>query len=152
MTIQQRLAELNIELPPVAAPAGSYVPTVQSGSLVFTAGQIPFADGKVQFPGRLGENVSVEEGQQAARLCVLNGLAALQAHLGSLDRIRRIVKVVGFVASAPGFTEQPQVMDGASDLLGNIFGEAGAHARSAVGVAALPRGAAVEVELVVEVS
>lgn len=152
MSVENRLAELGLTLPPAAAPAGAYVPVVQSGSLMFTAGQIPVAGGKVQFAGKLGENVSVEEGQQAARLCVLNGLAALQAELGSLDRIRRIVKVVGFVASAPDFTAQPQVMNGASELLADIFGPAGAHARSAVGVAALPLGVPVEVELIVEVS
>lgn len=152
MAVMERLTELGLNLPPVAAPAGAYVPAVQTGSLVFTAGQVPFVAGQVQFPGKLGETVSVAEGQEAARICVLNALAALQAELGSLDRIRRIVKVVGFVASAPGFTQQPLVMNGASELLGDIFGPAGKHARSAVGVAALPLDSPVEVELVVEVS
>lgn len=152
MSVEQRLAELGLKLPAVAKPAGAYVPVVQSGSLVFTAGQIPVVDGHLRYTGKLGENVSVADGQEAARICVLNALAALAAELGSLERIRRIVKVTGFVASAPGFTEQPQVMNGASELLAALFGPAGAHARSAVGVAALPLDAAVEVELVVEVA
>lgn len=152
MSVEDRLAELGLSLPTVTAPAGAYVPTVQTGSLVFTAGQIPVVDGEMQFPGKLGENVSVEQGQQAARICALNALAALKAELGSLDRVRRVVKVLGFVASAPGFTQQPQVMNGASELLVEVFGPAGKHARSAVGVAALPMDAPVEVELVVEVS
>lgn len=152
MSIEDRLNELGLTLPPVTPPAGAYVPTVRSGSLVFTSGQVPLVDGKMLFPGKLGENVTVEQGQEAARLCALNALAALKAELGSLDRIRRIVKVLGFVASAPGFTQQPQVMNGASELLGEVFGPAGKHARSAVGVAALPMDAPVEVEFVVEVS
>lgn len=152
MTVLERLAELGLTLPEVAVPAGDYVPAVRTGSLVFSSGQVPMVSGQVQFLDKLGENVTVEEGQQAARLCALNALAAVQAEIGSLERVRRVVKVVGFVASAPDFTEQPQVMNGASELLGALFGPAGKHARSAVGVAALPFGTSVEVELVVEVS
>lgn len=147
---EERLRELGLELPPVPKPAGSYVPAVRSGSLVFTAGQVPFVGGELRRTGRVGEDVGVEEAKDAARTCALNALAAAAAEAGGLDGISRIVKVTGFVASAPGFNRQPEVVNGASDLLGEIFGEAGLHARSAVGVAELPLGAPVEVEIVVE--
>jgi enamine deaminase RidA (YjgF/YER057c/UK114 family) len=146
-----RLTELGLALPPVATPAGVYLPAVQSGSLVFTAGQIPLVDGVLAVTGKLGAEIDTELGAQLARTCVLNALAAVDGLVG-LDAVVRVVKVVGFVASAPGFTAQPAVLNGASALLGEVFGAAGAHARSAVGVAELPLGAPVEVELVVEVS
>jgi len=146
-----RLTELGLALPPVATPAGVYLPAVQSGSLVFTAGQIPLVDGVLAVTGKLGAEIDTELGAQLARTCVLNALAAVDGLIG-LEAVVRVVKVVGFVASAPGFTAQPAVLNGASALLGEIFGAAGAHARSAVGVAELPLGAPVEVELVVEVS
>ena len=151
MSWSGRLTELGLALPPVATPAGVYLPAVQSGSLVFTAGQIPLVDGVLAATGKLGAEIDTELGAQLARICVLNALAAVDGLVG-LDAVVRVVKVVGFVASAPGFTAQPAVLNGASALLGEVFGAAGAHARSAVGVAELPLGAPVEVELVVEVS
>jgi enamine deaminase RidA (YjgF/YER057c/UK114 family) len=146
----QRLAELGLALPAVAAPLAAYVPAVRSGSLVFTAGQLPLVDGKLATTGAVGAQVSVKEATDAARTCGLNALAAVDALVG-LDAVVRVVKVVGYVASGPGFTGQPMVVNGASELFGEIFGEAGRHARSAVGVASLPMDAPVEVELVVEV-
>ncbi|MGH3813812.1 MAG: RidA family protein [Pseudonocardiaceae bacterium] len=151
MSWLNRLSELGLVLPPVAPPAGVYLPAVRSGSLVFTAGQIPLVDGAMAATGKLGAEIGTERGQQLARTCVLNAMAAVDGLVG-LDAVVRVVKVVGFVASAPGFTAQPAVLNGASELLGEVFGPAGAHARSAVGVAELPLGAPVEVELVVEVS
>jgi len=150
MRAADRLAELGIRLPPVPAPVAAYVPAVRTGDLVYTSGQLPLTGGQLQATGRLGAEVSTEEGAAAARTCVLNALAAVDALVG-LDAVRRVVKVVGFVASAPGFADQPSVVNGASELLGAIFGPAGQHARSAVGVAELPKGAPVEVELIVEV-
>jgi enamine deaminase RidA (YjgF/YER057c/UK114 family) len=144
------LAEVGIELPGVAAPAGAYVPAVRSGSLVYTSGQVPLMDGRLAATGKVGAEVSPEEAKRYARTCVLNALAAVDALVG-IDAVVRVVKVVGFVASAEGFTGQPAVINGASEALGEIFGDAGAHARSAVGVAELPLGAPVEVELIVEV-
>jgi enamine deaminase RidA (YjgF/YER057c/UK114 family) len=146
-----RLTELGLALPPVAAPAGAYVPAVRSGSLVFTAGQLPLVDGALVVTGKLGAEVGTEQGRDLARTCALNALAAVDGLIG-LDAVAQVVKVVGFVASAPGFTAQPVVLNGASELLGEIFGAAGRHARSAVGVAELPLGAPVEIELVVEAS
>ncbi|TDC92178.1 RidA family protein [Saccharopolyspora aridisoli] len=145
-----RLAELGIPLPEVVKPVAAYVPAVRTGSLVFTAGQIPMVAGSPAGLGKVGAEVSAEEAQQYARICALNALAAVDSLVG-LDSIVRVVKVVGFVASADGFTGQPGVVNGASELLGEVFGEAGQHARSAVGVAELPLGVPVEVELVVEV-
>ncbi|MEE4024468.1 RidA family protein [Gordonia sp. PKS22-38] len=151
----QRLVELGITLPEVVAPAGSYVPAVRTGNLVYTAGQLPIIDGKLEVPGKVHEGaegvVKPEQANRAARQCALNALAAVDGLVG-IDAIVRVVKVVGFVASAHGFTGQPAVINGASDLLGEIFGDAGVHARSAVGVAELPLGSSVEVELIVEVS
>jgi enamine deaminase RidA (YjgF/YER057c/UK114 family) len=146
-----RLTELGLTLPPVAPPAGMYLPAVRSGSLVFTSGQIPLVDGVLAATGKLGAEIGTEHGQQLARTCVLNALAAVDGLVG-LDAVVRVVKLVGFVAAAPGFTAQSAVVNGASELLGEVFGAAGAHARSAVGVAELPLGAPVEVELIVEVS
>ncbi|MDQ4010739.1 MAG: RidA family protein [Actinomycetota bacterium] len=151
MSWLNRLNELGLALPPVATPAGVYLSAVRSGSLVFTAGQIPLVDGAMATTGKLGAEIDIERGRQLARTCVLNALAAVDGLVG-LDAVVRVVKMVGFVASAPGFTAQPAVLNGASELLGEVFGAAGAHARSAVGVAELPLGAPVEIELVVEVS
>jgi enamine deaminase RidA (YjgF/YER057c/UK114 family) len=147
----ERLRELGLTLPPVATPAGAYIPARRAGSLVFTAGQLPFVDGKLPATGKVGAEVAPDDAHELARLCALNGLAAVDAVVG-LDAVAGVVKVVGFVASAPGFTGQPGVVNGASELLGAVFGEAGRHARSAVGVAELPMGSPVEVELVVELS
>ena len=150
MTWSARLAELGIELPAVAAPLAAYVPAVRSGSHVFTSGQLPFVAGELAATGKVGGEVSPEEAKQHARTCMLNALAAVDALVG-IDSVVRVVKVVGFVASAEGFTGQPAVVNGASDLLGEVFGEAGRHARSAVGVSELPLGTPIEVELIVEV-
>lgn len=146
----QRLAELGIELPAVATPAGAYVPALTSGNLVFTAGQIPLVDGQLMATGKVGAEIDVDFAKQIARRCALNAVAAVKSVIGDLDRVTRVVKVVGFVSSSPDFTQQPQVINGASELLEQIFGEKGIHARSAVGVAVLPLDAPVEVELVVE--
>ena len=150
MTWRERLAELDITLPSVPPVAGAYLPAVRTGSLVFTAGQVPIVDGALAATGKVGNEISPEEAKLHARTCALNALAAVDALVG-IDAITRVVKVVGFVASAEGFTGQPAVINGASELLGEIFGDAGLHARSAVGVAELPLGVPVEVELVVEV-
>ncbi|MEY8041149.1 MULTISPECIES: RidA family protein [Saccharopolyspora] len=145
-----RLAELGIELPEVAAPAGAYAPAVRSGAHVYTAGQVPFVGGELELTGKVGAEVDPEDAKRCARTCALNALAAVHGLIG-LDSVVRVVKVVGFVASAEGFTGQPGVLNGASELLGEVFGDAGVHARSAVGVAELPMGVPVEVELIVEV-
>ncbi len=148
--IEARLAELGIELPVLAVPQGNYVPTTVTGNLVFTAGQIPLEGGKAVYVGKLGVTCDIETAQKAARLCALNILAAVKKEIGDLDRITRIVKLVGFVNSAPDFIDQPKVINGASDLFGQVFGEAGRHARSAVGAAVLPLGVPVEVEAIIE--
>ena len=145
-----RLAELGVELPPVVKPVAAYVPAVRTGNLVYTAGQVPMQAGSLAQMGHVGGDVSPEEGKALARICALNALAAVDSLVG-IDAVTRIVKVVGFVASAPGFNGQPGVVNGASELLGEVFGEAGTHARSAVGVSELPLNAPVEVELIVEV-
>lgn len=150
MTIAARLAELGLALPPVAAPVAAYVPAVISGNQVFTSGQLPMVGGVLPATGKVGAEVSPEEAKEFARICALNALAAVESVIGSLDRVTRIVKVVGFVSSAPDFTGQPGVVNGASELLGEVFGDIGRHARSAVGVAVLPLDAPVEVELLVE--
>ncbi len=147
----ERLAELGLTLPPVAAPGGAYVPAVRSGAFVYTSGQLPTVDGKLPVVGKVGGEVSVPDAAGLARTCALNALAAAASQAGGLDGIRRIVKVTGFVASAPGFGGQPQVVNGASELLIEVFGEDGRHARSAVGVAELPLNSPVEVELIAEV-
>ncbi|GAB2453143.1 enamine deaminase RidA (YjgF/YER057c/UK114 family) [Conyzicola lurida] len=149
-SIDDRLAELGITLPTVVPPVATYIPAVISGNLVYTSGQLPMVDGVLPATGKLGAEVSDAEGRELARQCALNGLAAAASVIGSLDRVTRIVKVVGFVASDPSFTGQPGVINGASDVLGEIFGDIGVHARSAVGVAVLPLNSPVEVELVVE--
>jgi enamine deaminase RidA (YjgF/YER057c/UK114 family) len=147
---EKNLAELGITLPPVAAPVAAYIPAIRTGSLVYTSGQLPFVNGQLSAVGKVGAEVSIEEAKEAARLCALNALAAVHDLVG-LDAVVRIVKVVGFVASAPGFGDQPVVINGASEFLGQVFGDAGKHARSAVGVSELPRNTAVEVELIAEV-
>jgi enamine deaminase RidA (YjgF/YER057c/UK114 family) len=146
--IAQRLAELGIELPVAAAPAFQYVPVTMHERLAFVSGQLP-RHGESLVTGKVGADVDLEQGREAARLCILQALAVLNQALGSLDRIDKVLKVTGFVASAPGFTQQPKVIDAASELLVQVFGEAGRHARSAIGVAELPRSAAVEIELIV---
>ena len=151
MTFSDRLTELGITLPPVAAPVAAYVPAVRTGSYVYTSGQLPMVEGKLAATGKVGGEITPEEAHDLARICALNAVAAVDALVG-IDTVARVVKVVGFVASATGFTGQPVVVNGASELLGEIFGDAGKHARSAVGVAELPLGAPVEVELVVELS
>ncbi|MFD5866181.1 RidA family protein [Agromyces sp. NPDC127015] len=150
---EARLAELGIELPEVAAPVAAYVPAVVTGSYVYTSGQLPFTAGALPATGKVGDGhglVPADDAKAYARTCVLNALAAVRAEIGSLDRVTRIVKLVGFVASDPEFTGQPGVINGASEALGEIFGDAGRHARSAVGVAVLPLDSPVELELVVE--
>lgn len=151
MTAAERLAELGIELPPVAPPVAAYVPALRVGSQVWTSGQLPFVDGELTCTGKVGAGVSPEDATSAARTAALNAIAAAAEAAGGLDRIRRVAKVVVFVASAPGFTGQPAVANGASNLLGEVFGEDGTHVRSAVGVPVLPLDSTVEVELVVEV-
>jgi enamine deaminase RidA (YjgF/YER057c/UK114 family) len=150
-TWSARLAELGIDLPEVAKPVAAYVPAVRSGSFVYTSGQLPFVAGTLAATGKVGAELSPEEAKRHARTCALNALAAVHGLVG-IDAVVRVVKVVGFVASAEGFTGQPAVVNGASELFGEVFGDAGQHARSAVGVAELPLGAPVEVELVVEIA
>lgn len=149
---EARLKALGIQLPPAPTPVASYIPAVRTGNLVFLAGQGPLAGGKPSVTGKVGADLSEEEGYKAARATILVSLAALRAEIGSLDRVRRIVKVVGWVNSAPGFTRQPWVINGASDLLVEIFGDAGRHARSAVGANELPLNIPVEIEMVVEIA
>jgi enamine deaminase RidA (YjgF/YER057c/UK114 family) len=151
LSIDDRLRELKLTLPPAPKPLAAYVPAVQSGKLLFIAGQVPVENGRVVKPGKLGADLEIEEGRELARLCTLNGLAAAKQALGSLDRIQRVVRVAGYVASAPGFGQQPAVINGASELLAEIFGEAGRHARVALGVNELPLGCAVEIEFLFEV-
>lgn len=151
MTPEETLAKLGYALPTPAKPVAAYVPAVRTGNLVYVAGQLPFVDGKLPKTGRLGESVTLEEGQTFARQCVLHALAALKAEISELSRVKRVVRVGAFVASAEGFTDQPKVANGASELLVQVFGDAGRHARAAVGVNVLPLGAPVEVELLVEV-
>lgn len=151
MSTTERLAELGLTLPPVAAPVASYVPAVRDGDLVFTSGQLPFVDGQLAVTGKVGGSVDADTAQQLAATCALNAIAAAASVIGSVDDIVQVVKVVGFVASDPSFTGQPGVINGASDLLREVFGDAGQHARSAVGVAVLPLDSPVEVEIVVRV-
>ncbi|ACZ83491.1 MULTISPECIES: RidA family protein [Streptosporangium] len=151
MSAEERLAELGLTLPEVVAPLAAYVPSVRSGDYVYTSGQLPVVDGKLAATGKVGAEVSPEEARELARICALNALAAAASAAGGLSNIVRIVKVVGFVASDPAFSGQPQVVNGASELLVEVLGEAGKHARSAVGVAVLPLDAPVEVELIAEV-
>jgi len=148
--LDDRLAELGLTVPTTSKPVAAYIPAVATGNLVYTSGQLPMVDGALPMTGKVGAEVDADAAKQLARTCVLNGLAAARSAIGSLDRITRVVKVVGFVASDPSFTGQPGVINGASELLAEIFGESGQHARSAVGVAVLPLDAPVEVEFVFE--
>jgi enamine deaminase RidA (YjgF/YER057c/UK114 family) len=150
--VEDRLVELGLTVPEVAAPVASYVPAVRAGPQVFTSGQLPMRSGQLMMTGKVGAEVSLEDAVACAQQCALNAIAAVKSLIGDLDQVARIVKVVCFVASAPEFTGQPQVANGASELLGTAFGDAGVHARSAVGVAVLPLDAPVEVEILVEVS
>ena len=150
MTIAVRLKELGISIPPASPPVAAYIPAVKTGEYVYTSGQLPMKDGQLTSSGKLGTDVTVDEGYQAARLCAINCLAALNT-VSSIEEIVQVVKVTGFVNSSPGFTNQPQVMNGASELLKEIFGDIGVHARSAVGMAELPRNASVEVEMIFKV-
>ena len=150
-TVEDRLSSLGLTVPEVVPPVAAYVPTVRTGNLVFTSGQLPARDGEMLATGKLGGEVSEEQGFECARQCALNALAAVKTELGSLDAVKRVVKAVVFVASTPDFTAQPKVANGASELLADAFGDAGRHARSAVGVPVLPLDVPVEVELVVEV-
>ncbi|MFJ6279951.1 MULTISPECIES: RidA family protein [Arthrobacter] len=148
--VERRLQDLGITLPEVAAPVAAYIPAVVSGNYVYTSGQLPFINGELPATGKVGADISAEQAKEYAATCAVNAMAAVKSQIGDLDRVSRIVKVVGFVASDPSFTGQPGVINGASELLGQVFGEAGAHARSAVGVAVLPLDAPVEVEIIAE--
>jgi enamine deaminase RidA (YjgF/YER057c/UK114 family) len=149
--IEERLKDKNLTLPDTPKPVAAYIPAKQTGNLVFTAGQLPMVNGELISKGLLGQDVEIDEANRAARICTLNALAAIKGVIGDLDRIKQIVRVVGYVASVPTFTQQPAVVNGASELLLEIFGENGKHARSAVGMAVLPLNASVEIELTVEV-
>ena len=149
--VESRINELNLSLPESPKPVAAYIPAKQTGNLVFTAGQLPMVNSEIISKGLLGQDVEIDEANKAARICTLNALAAIKGVIGDLDRIKQIVRVVGYVASVPTFTQQPAVVNGASELLLEIFGENGKHARSAVGMAVLPLNASVEIELTVEV-
>jgi enamine deaminase RidA (YjgF/YER057c/UK114 family) len=150
--VEERLAALGLVVPEVVPPVAAYVPAVRSGAYVYTSGQLPMVAGAMPAVGKVGGEVTPEQGKELAQACALNAIAAVKALIGDLDKVVRVVKVVGFVASTPDFTGQPGVVNGASELLGKAFGDAGVHARSAVGVVALPLDAPVEVEMIVEVS
>lgn len=150
-TPEERLAALGLSLPDVVKPVAAYVPAVRSGSFVFTSGQVPVRNGELIHKGKVGAEVTPEQAYECAQQCALNALAAIRAEVGDLSAVTRVVKVLGFVASTPDFTGQPQVINGASELLGQVFGDAGQHARSAVGLTVLPLDAPVEVEMIVEV-
>ncbi|HEX6727809.1 MAG TPA: RidA family protein [Nitrospira sp.] len=151
MHYEEKLRELGLTLPAPPKPVANYVPAVRVGDLLFLSGVLPSRDGQLIVTGKLGQDLSIEQGMEAARVAVLNGLSIIRQEAGSLDRVKRIIKMVGHIASAPGFTDQPQVLNGASDLLVSLFGDAGRHARVAVGAAELPRHAPVEIELIVQV-
>lgn len=147
---EEKLKQMGIELPQAPAPLAAYIPAILAGDLVYTSGQIPLVGGELKFKGKVGAEISEAQGYEAAKVCAINCLSAIKGVIGSLDKIARVVKVTGFVNSAPGFSAQPKVVNGASEFLGEVFGEAGKHARSAVGVSELPIDSAVEVELVVK--
>ena len=149
--VDRKILDLGLHLPDIPIPIASYVPAKQSGNLIFTAGQLPMVNGELISKGLLGQDVEIEDAKNAARICTLNALAAIKGVIGDLDRIKQVVRVVGYVASIPTFTQQPAIVNGASELLLEIFGEKGKHARSAVGMAVLPLNASVEIELTVEV-
>ena len=150
--IEEKLCTLGITLPSPPKPAGSYIPVVRTGNLVFVSGQIPISDGKVLYSGKVTKDLSIEDAQKAAQLCIINALAQLKSEFGNLDKISKIVRLSGFVNSPPEFTEQPKVINGASDLLFEIFEKTGQHARIAVGVSSLPLNSAVEIDLIVEIT
>ena len=152
MSYEAKLKDLGLQLPPPPQPVATYIPAVRAGDLLFLSGVLPMRDGQLAFSGKLGRELTVEEGMEAAKLCLLNALAIAKQELGSLDRISRVVKVVGHVASAEGFVQQPQVLNGASDLLVAVFGDSGRHARVAVGAAELPRRAPVEIEVILSIA
>jgi enamine deaminase RidA (YjgF/YER057c/UK114 family) len=151
MSVEQKLKDKGIELPQAAKPLANYVTLTRAGNLLFLAGHLPTKEGKLQYLGKLGKDLSVEDGYQAAQLCAINCLATIKSEVGDLDKVKKVLKVVGFVNSADGFIDQPKVVNGCSDLLAEVFGEAGRHARSAVGAPELPANAAVEIEMIVEV-
>ena len=151
MTPHDRLEKMGLTLPPPPKPAGAYVPAVRTGNLLYVAGQLPFVDGALKYVGKVGSELNLEQGYEAARICALNALSIINAQVGSLDRVSQMVRLAGFVCSASGFTNQPQVVNGASEFLAEVFGERGRHARIALGVTELPLGAAVELELLAEV-
>lgn len=148
---EERLKEMGIELPPAPNPLGSYIPAVRTGNLVFVSGMLPLKDGKLIHRGKVGSEVTVEEAREAARTAAVNALSVLKTHTGGLDKVRRCVKVSGYIASSPDFTEQPMVLNAASDLMAEVFGEAGRHARAAIGVPVLPMDSPVEIEFIFEV-
>jgi len=151
VSFEQKITELGLSIPEVAKPVAAYVPAVRVGDYVYTSGQIPFVNGELKYQGKVGSDVTAENGYDAAKICALNCLAAIKSVIGNLDAVERVIKIVGFVNSAGGFNQQPKVVNGASELVGQIFGAAGAHARSAVGVSELPLDAAVEVEMIVKI-
>jgi len=149
--IEEKIKSLNITLPTPPKPAGSYIPVVRTGNLAYVSGQIPIKDGKVQYQGKVPTNISIEDAQKAANLCIINVLAQLRAELGTLDKISRIVRVSGFVNSSPDFTDQPKIINAASNLLFEIFGQKGQHSRIAIGVASLPLNSSIEIDAIVEI-
>ena len=152
MSPEEKLRELGLELPKAPAPLGSYVPAVKAGNLVFLSGILPLIQGKLPRQGRVGEDISLDEAREDAKTAAINALSVLKSYIGSLDKVKRCIKITGYVASAPDFTEQPKVLNAASDLMFEIFGEAGRHARAAVGVNVLPLNSPVEIEFIFEVS
>ncbi|MBN1154012.1 RidA family protein [candidate division KSB1 bacterium] len=151
MDIERKLEQMGFQLPETPKPVAAYIPAIVAGEFVYTSGQIPVQGGEVKYKGKLGENISLEQGYEAARICALNALSAIKGVIGDLDRIEKVVKVVGFVNSTHDFTQQPAVVNGASEFLKQLFGEQGNHARSAVGIAQLPLGVSVEVEMIVKI-
>jgi len=151
MNTEEKLKELNIELPEAPKPAGAYVPVARTGKLVFTSGILPVDAGEIKIKGKLGKELSLDQGQEAAGRCVLNGLSAIKKELGSLDKIKQVIRINGYVQSEKGFTDQAKVMNGASDLLVNIFGEKGKHSRTAIGASELPLNSPVEIDMIIEV-
>lgn len=151
MSYEAKLREIGLRIPSAPRPVAAYVPSVQADGFVYTSGQLPFAEGELKYKGKVGQEITTEQAYEAAQVCALNCLSVVRAQTGSLDKVERVIKVTGFVNSAPGFDRQPQVINGASELLGKIFGAAGQHARSAVGVSELPLGAPVEVEMIVKI-
>jgi len=148
---EEKIKQMGITIPEVVKPLAAYIPAMQVGNLVMTSGQVPISEGKVKYSGKVGSDLSEEEGKEAAKLCALNCLSAIKSVIGNLDKIKRVVKLTVFVSSAEGFTAQPKVANGASEFIGEIFGDAGKHVRSAVGVSELPLNSAVEIEMIVEI-